>query len=94
MISAPFKREKDVHSVTLFICSLVLILLSNTYSESRKCQPQHKCSLGERVEWDPEEEVVSKELDNVDEANDSPVSEPLLVIVSLYRLDSLEGRVC
>lgn len=78
----------------MYIYSLSFFLLSKTYPESRKSQPQYKCRLGEGVEWDPEEEVISKELDNVHEANDSPVSEPLLVIVSLWRFNSLEGRVC
>ena len=47
--------------------------------------------LKEPVEGDPEEEDVGEELEQVEDAVDDPVGQPLGVVVLLRRLDGLDA---
>ena len=55
-------------------------------------QPDEEDQLEEEVEWDECQDESSELVDNVEEAEDNPVCEPLLVIISALRLESQEGH--
>ena len=55
-------------------------------------QPNEEDELEEEVEWDECEDEASELVDNVENSEDNPVGEPLLVIVRTLRLESQEGH--
>lgn len=58
---------------------------------ARDHEPQKDEAFGERVQWDPEEEEIAKELQDAKKGVDAPVHEPLGVIVLDCRFDGLNS---
>lgn len=66
----------------------------STYTECRELQPQDEASLDRKVPWDVVEHKTEGEaLEEVEEAKDDPVGEPLDVIVVAGGFYSLDGEV-
>jgi len=62
-------------------------------SELRQSEPEDEQGLEEEIKGNPVDERVRKEFDNLDETKDSPIGQPLLVVLIGRGLDSLEGGI-
>jgi len=62
-------------------------------SELRQSEPEDEHGLEDVVKGDPVDERVRKEFDNLDETEDGPIGQPLLVVLRGWGLDSLEGGI-
>jgi len=61
--------------------------------ELRQSEPENEQGLEEVVEGEPVDKRIREEFDNLDETEDSPVGQPLFIVVTALGLDSLEGGV-
>lgn len=67
---------------------------ASTYAEGRELQPEDESRLEGKVPGEiVQNNTEGKGLDEVQEAEDGPVGEPLHIILSTRRLDRLEGEV-
>ncbi len=57
---------------------------------ARHHEPEKEQALGERVQRDPEEQLVAEELQDAEQGVGSPVHEPLGVVLLRLALNSLD----
>lgn len=56
-------------------------------------QPNEKCDLEKKIEWDEISQKAGNAFSNSHERKYNPVCKPLGMISSIRRVDSLEGHV-